>query len=88
MPHHTKRAAPAKESARPHATCSADSIPAAPLYHPLTWRSEQPAGRCTAKADATGTAPERAHPARRIDPALIVVFVLLVLECLLMWGAS
>lgn len=88
MPHHAKWAAPAKESARPHTASSADSIPAAPLYHPLTWRSEKPAGRCTAKADATVTAPDRTHQARRIDPALFVVFMLAVLECLLIWGAS
>ncbi|MBD5805333.1 hypothetical protein AZOA_47860 [Azoarcus sp. Aa7] len=74
MPRQAKRAAPAKESARPQTASNADSIPPAPLYHPLTWRSEKPAGRFTAKADATVTAPDRVPAAMRIDPALIVVF--------------
>ncbi|MCC4114660.1 hypothetical protein LLG90_04760 [Aromatoleum toluclasticum] len=87
MAHQRKRAAPAKDPARQHATSSGDST--APLYHPLTWRTEEPVRfRGKAKRNARRAAIDRKRQSGRIDLALIAVLVLVLLECLLIGGAT
>lgn len=78
MAHQNKRAAP-----------GADSTGSPPLYHPLTWRTDEPARfRGKGKRNARRAAIDRKRQTGRIDAGLFAVLVLAVLEFLLIRGAA
>lgn len=87
MAHQRKRAAPAKDPARQHIACSRDST--APLYHPHTWRTEEPVRfRGKAKRNARRAAIDRKRQSGRIDGTLIAWLVFVAVWCALVWGGA
>lgn len=75
-----------EQNDRGHSTAETER----PMYWPLAWdRDAKPASfRGKAKRNARRAAADRKRQSGQIDPALIAIAVLAVLECLLIWGAS